>query len=118
MLTAEVVIIGGGCIGTSTAYHLAVMGCTDVLLIEAGALGGGSTSKAAGGIRLQHADELNVMLAQRPLTEFAHFEDLTGVPIDFRQVGYLFLLSSISDLCAFRRAVGAATGPRYQQRSH
>ncbi|MEU7894028.1 FAD-dependent oxidoreductase [Nonomuraea sp. NPDC049152] len=107
MRSAEVVIIGGGCVGTSTAHHLIARGCKDVVLLEAETLGAGSTSKAAGGIRLQHADELNARMVQRSLAEFLRFEELTGVPIGFKQVGYLFLLSSEEDVDAFRRAVTA-----------
>lgn len=103
--TADVVIIGGGCVGTSVAYHLAVLGCPGVILLEAGTLGGGSTGKAAGGIRVQHSDELNAALVQRSLTEFTRFTELTGTPIDFKQVGYLFVISSPEDLATFRAAV-------------
>lgn len=105
MATADAVIVGGGCVGTSVAYHLTALGCTDVIVLEAGTLGGGSTSKAAGGIRLQHADELNVRIVQRSLSEFTRFEDLTGVPIGLRQVGYLFLLDTAEHLETFRQAV-------------
>lgn len=115
MTAVDVVIIGGGCVGTSTAFHLAKAGCTDVLLIEAAALASGSTSKAAGGIRMQHGDQLNVELAYRSLTEFENFELLTGATIDFHQVGYLFLLDSEDDLAMLRasaemqRALGIPT---------
>ncbi|MBO0874551.1 MAG: FAD-binding oxidoreductase [Pseudonocardia sp.] len=105
MLTTDVVIIGGGCVGTSVAFHLAEMGCTDVVLLESGTLGGGSTSKAAGGIRLQHSDALNARIVQRSLGEFTSFPELTGEAIDFKQVGYLFLLDSRGHLAAFRDAV-------------
>lgn len=104
MPTADAVIIGGGCVGTSVLYHLAVLGCTDVLLLEADALGSGATSKSAGGIRIQHDDELNSQIALRSLAEFTAFEELTGTPIDFRQVGYLFLLDNEPDLASFTRA--------------
>ncbi|MDQ2797032.1 MAG: FAD-binding oxidoreductase, partial [Actinomycetota bacterium] len=104
MTTCEVVVIGGGCVGASVAYHLAEAGCTDVILVEAASLGSGSTSKAAGGIRLQHADVLNTLLAQRSLREFTNFEELTGGSIFFKQVGYLFLLDSEPDLEMFRIA--------------
>ncbi|MEJ3657973.1 FAD-binding oxidoreductase [Actinomycetes bacterium KLBMP 9759] len=109
MRTADVVIIGGGCIGTSVAFHLTQMGCTDVVLLELGALGGGSTAKAAGGIRQQHGDPLNARIVQRSLGEFTQFAELTGVPIGFRQVGYLFLLDTDPDMQAFEEAV------RFQQ---
>ncbi|MEO6509993.1 MAG: FAD-binding oxidoreductase, partial [Nocardioides sp.] len=104
MRSVDAVVIGGGCVGTSVLHHLALQGCTDTLLLEAGALGGGSTSKAAGGIRMQHDDELNTRLALRSLDEFTRFEELTGTPIDFHQVGYLFLLDNDRDLQSFRRA--------------
>lgn len=104
------VIIGGGCVGTSVAFHLAEMGCTGVVLLESGTLGGGSTSKAAGGIRLQHSDALNARIVQRSLDEFTSFTELTGEAIDFRQVGYLFLLGSHGDLASFRDAVAVQRG--------
>ena len=115
MRVADAVIIGGGCVGTSTLYHLAALGMTDVVLLEADSLGSGSTSKAAGGIRLQHGDEVNTRLALRSLPEFLTFEDMTGVPIDFKQVGYLFLLDNAADLASFtaaaerQRALGIPT---------
>jgi sarcosine oxidase subunit beta len=104
MVSCDVVVVGGGCIGTSVAYHLAEAGCTDVVLLEANTLGSGSTSKAAGGIRMQHGDSLNTQLAHRSLAEFTRFEELTGSEIFFHQVGYLFLLDSQLDLDLFRAA--------------
>jgi sarcosine oxidase subunit beta len=104
-LAVDAVILGGGCIGTSVAYHLAEAGFTDVTLLEANTLASGSTSKAAGGIRLQHADPLNVRLAQRSLAELVAFEELTGTDVSLRQVGYLFLISSRSDLAMFDRSM-------------
>ena len=107
MRTADAVIIGGGCVGTSALYHLAVLGLSDVVLLEADSLGSGSTSKAAGGIRVQHDDVVNTRLALRSLTEFTRFEELTGASIDFKQVGYLFLLDNERDLSSFTRAAAA-----------
>jgi sarcosine oxidase subunit beta len=91
--------------GTSTAYHLAELGVTDVVLCERATLGSGSTSKAAGGIRAQFADELNIRIALLSLVEFRNFEERLGVDIDFRQTGYLFLLDSDEDVARFRQAV-------------
>jgi glycine/D-amino acid oxidase-like deaminating enzyme len=91
--------------GTSTAYHLAELGVTDVVLCERATLGSGSTSKAAGGIRAQFADELNIRIALLSLVEFRNFEERFGVDIDFRQTGYLFLLDSDEDVARFREAV-------------
>src|SRR6478736_8060032 len=93
----QVVVIGGGCVGASVAYHLAVAGCIDVVLLESDLLASGSTGKAAGGIRMQHGDPLNTRLAHRSLAEFDRFAELTGTDIGFRQVGYLFLLDNERD---------------------
>jgi len=103
--SAEVVIIGGGAMGASAAYHLTELGVTDVVLVERETLGSGSTSKAAGGIRTQFADELNIRIALRSLAEFESFEERLGVDIDFRQNGYLFLLDSPEDVRLFRSAL-------------
>ena len=101
MESAEVVIVGGGCVGASTLFHLAQLGCTDAILVEQEALAAGSTSKAAGGIRLQHGEELNTRIAQRSLAEFMDFETITGEPIFFHQVGYLICFDDPGDLAEF-----------------
>ena len=91
--------------GTSTAHHLAELGVTDVVLCERNTLGSGSTSKAAGGIRAQFTDELNIRIALLSLVEFRNFKERFGVDIDFREVGYLFLLDSDEDVRRFGQAV-------------
>jgi sarcosine oxidase subunit beta len=70
---ARVVIVGGGVIGVSAAFHLAEAGVTDVLLLEADALGSGSSSKAAGGVRAQFSDRVNIELGQRSLEALGRF---------------------------------------------
>jgi sarcosine oxidase subunit beta len=60
--TAEVVVIGGGAIGTSIAFHLAAAGVPDVVLLERDELGQGSTCKAAGGVGAQFSDRINIEL--------------------------------------------------------
>ncbi|NEA35052.1 FAD-binding oxidoreductase [Streptomyces sp. SID13031] len=92
--SAAVVIVGGGVMGTSIAFHLAEAGVTDVLLLERNELGSGSTSKAAGGVRANFSDELNIALGARSLEAFARFGERPGQEIDLHRVGYLFLLSS------------------------
>jgi sarcosine oxidase, subunit beta len=101
----RVVIIGGGVIGVSIAFHLAEAGVRDVLLLERDALGAGSTCRAAGGVRAQFSDELNIALGARSLAAFTRFHDRPGQDIDLRQVGYLFLLSTPDDVAAFERDV-------------
>src|SRR6266508_2765824 len=99
--SAEVVVVGGGAVGASTALNLARRGVTDVVVLERATLASGSTGKSAGGIRLQFADELNIRIALRSLAAFEEIREL----IDLRQVGYLFLLSSSDELVAFRAAL-------------
>jgi sarcosine oxidase subunit beta len=99
------VIIGGGVIGASIAFHLAEAGVPDVLLLDRAALGSGSTSKAAGGVRAQFSDELNIQLGARSLEAFTRFGTRPGQEIDLHQVGYLFLLSEPEHVTAFERDV-------------
>lgn len=102
---AGVVIVGGGVIGTSVAFHLAEAGVPDVLLLERDSLASGSTSKAAGGVRAQFSDEVNIALGARSLAAFAGFGTRPGQEIDLRRVGYLFLLSTDSEVAAFEQSV-------------
>ena len=101
---ADVVIVGGGVMGTSAAFHLAEAGA-DVLLLERDALASGSTSKAAGGVRAQFSDPLNIAIALRSIRAFERFAERPGAEIDLRQVGYLFLLDRPEDVAAFEAAV-------------
>ena len=102
---ASVVIIGGGVMGVSTAYHLAQAGVCDVVLIEKGELGSGSTCKSAGGVRAQFSDEVNIELGARSLRTFETFDATFDQPIDLHQVGYLFLLEKPQDVEAFERNI-------------
>ena len=88
---AEVIIIGGGVMGTSTAYHLARLGCRDVVLLEKDQLASGSTGLSVGGIRQQFSTEANIRICQESVKVFERFEEEFETEIDFRQHGYLFL---------------------------
>jgi sarcosine oxidase subunit beta len=101
---AEVVVVGGGVVGTSAAFHLAEAG-VDVLLLERNELASGSTSRAAGGVRAQFSDPLNIALGLRSLEAFARFPERPGAEIDLKRVGYLFLLDREEDVPAFERGV-------------
>jgi len=103
--SASVVVIGGGVMGLSTAFHLASRGVRDVVLLDKGGLGSGSTSKAAGGVRAQFSDPVNVALGARSLETFCNFPALFGQEIDLHQVGYLFLLSTPESVAAFETNV-------------
>ena len=96
--SASVVIIGGGVIGTSCAFHLAEAGVRDVVLLERGQLGSGSSSRAAGGVRAQFSDEINILLGQRSLEAFAEFGRRPGWDIGLHRVGYLFVLTREEDV--------------------
>ncbi|MEU0091637.1 FAD-binding oxidoreductase [Kribbella sp. NPDC006257] len=101
---ADVVIVGGGVMGTSIAFHLAEAGVRRVVLLEQHQLGSGSTSKAAGGVRANFSDELNIALGARSLEAFARFEERPGQAIDLHSVGYLFLLSTVDQLALFEES--------------
>ncbi|MEV7031361.1 FAD-binding oxidoreductase [Streptomyces sp. NPDC093272] len=104
-LRAEAVIIGGGVMGTSIAHHLTSAGVRDVVLVERDELAAGSTSKAAGGVRAQFSDELNIQLGARSLEAFARFGEEIGYDIGLRRVGYLFLLSTPGEVASFEAGV-------------
>jgi sarcosine oxidase subunit beta len=109
--TASVVIIGGGCMGASVAYHLARRGLTDVVLLEREPmLATGSTGRNAGGVRHQFSNEANIRLSIESIRLFERFEEEVGSPIDFHQDGYLFLLSSDASVETFRRNVALQRG--------
>ena len=102
--SADAVIIGGGVIGTSAAFHLAEAG-VEVVLVERAGLGSGSSSRAAGGVRTQFSDVLNIEIARRSLAAFRDFGRRPGWEIDLREVGYLFVLDRAADLAQFERSV-------------
>jgi sarcosine oxidase subunit beta len=106
---AEVVVVGGGATGTSIAFHLAEAG-VDVCLLERDSLSSGSTSRAAGGIRTQFSDPLNIAIGLRSVEAFSRFAERPGGEIDFHQVGYLFLLDREEDVEAFEQSVAVQNG--------
>ncbi len=105
MTEADIVIIGAGAVGCSIAYHLAAMGCRNVLVLDKDRIGEGSTAKCAGGIRQQFSTETNIRLSMESVRFFEHFEEITGHPADFRQHGYLMLATTESCLETFRQNV-------------
>ncbi len=104
--TASAVIIGGGVMGASIAYHLAKAGLHDVVLLERESFfGQGASGRNAGGIRYQFSTEINVRLSQLSLPMLDAFEEETGQAIDVRRCGYLFLLTDETDRASFQQSV-------------
>jgi sarcosine oxidase subunit beta len=104
--SADVVIVGGGCMGASVAYHLTRRGITDIVLVEREPmLGAGSTGRNAGGVRHQFSNAANIRLSIESIALMERFADEVGSPIDFHQDGYLFLLSTPSSVETFRANV-------------
>ena len=100
--TASVVVIGGGVVGCSIAYHLARRGQRDVVVLEREAVGSGTTSKAAGGIRSQFPTETEIRFSLEAIGVFERFAEEFGVDIGYRRIGYLFLISDPADLAGYR----------------
>jgi len=111
--TADVVIIGGGIVGSSVAYHLTEMGCRNVLIVEREAQQGlGSTAKSAGGVRAQFATPVNIEMSRYAIDFFSRFEELTGHTAQYRPHGYLFIATRQAhlDYLAANRKIQAAHG--------
>jgi sarcosine oxidase subunit beta len=104
---SRIAVIGAGAIGASVAYHLALLGARDVVLVDRGDIAGGATAKAMGGVRQQFSTAAEVILARESIR---FFEEL-GRPY-FHQVGYLFLAATDGGLEALesRRELQAGLG--------
>ena len=101
--TADIVIIGAGIVGCSIAYHLALQRAGSIVVLERELVCSGATGKSAGGIRQQFATEVNLRLSLASLKMFHTMKDELGVDPEFREVGYLFMASTPSELEMFRR---------------
>jgi sarcosine oxidase subunit beta len=101
MESADVVIAGGGISGCALAYQLAKRK-VDVVLLERETLGSQSTGKCAGGVRQQFSTEANVRVQRMSVKMLQSFEQETGHPADFRQIGYLFVFTQPQQVEDFR----------------
>jgi sarcosine oxidase subunit beta len=108
--TADIVIIGGGVMGTSIAFHLAEAGVQNIVVVENGELGSGSSAKPIGGVRAQFSDPLNIELGSRSLRAYAEFPHRPGADIRLDSVGYLFLLTSAQQAAEFEDSVRIQNG--------
>jgi sarcosine oxidase, subunit beta len=104
MRTAEIVIIGGGIVGSSIAYHLTAAGGNGVLVMEReSAQGKGSTGKSMGGVRAQFSTAVNIQMALYSIPFYASFDERLGHPCGYRAQGYLFCATSDQQMQYLRR---------------
>src|ERR1700744_1391135 len=88
--SADVVIVGGGIVGSSIAFHLTAAGCRNVVVLEREThQGKGSTGKSMGGVRAQFSTPINVHMSLHSIPVFKSFEEITGHPSGYRPQGYL-----------------------------
>jgi len=106
---ADALIVGGGVVGASIAYHLTLLGKRPVVF-EKGLLGSGNTGRSAGGIRAQFTTEVNIKLSLYSIAFFERFQEILGADAEFHQVGYLFLAVTPEHLRHFQERV------RFQRR--
>jgi sarcosine oxidase subunit beta len=103
MQTADVVIVGGGIVGSSIAYHLTASGCRSVLVIEReSAQGKGSTGKSMGGVRAQFSTPVSIQMSLYSIPFYASFEERLGNPCDYRPQGYLFCATTDQQMAYLR----------------
>lgn len=104
--TADIVIIGGGVMGASAAYHLAKRGAKNIILLEKEEFfGTGATGRCAGGVRYQFSTEINVKLSQESLPMIEHFKEETGQDVNYIQCGYLLVATNEKDATTFKHNV-------------
>ena len=103
--TASAVVIGGGVVGCSIAYNLARRGLADVVVVERETVGSGTTSKAAGGIRVQFPTETEIRFSLEAIRVFERFQDEFGVDPGYKKIGYLFLVSDQKQLAGFEKRI-------------
>ena len=104
--TADIVIIGGGVMGASAAFHLAKRGMKNVVLLEKEAFfGTGATGRCAGGVRYQFSTEINVRLSLASLPMIECFKEEIGQDVNYRHCGYLLIATNQNDATAFKHTV-------------
>lgn len=101
--TADILIIGGGVMGASAAYHLAKRGVKDILLLEKEShFGTGATGRCAGGVRYQFSTEINVTLSIHSLPMIENFKEEIGQDPGYHKYGYLLVATNENEVKEFR----------------
>ncbi len=105
---AHIVIIGGGVIGTSVAYHLTKLACTDIVLLEQGQLSSGTTWHAAGLVGQLRASESGTRLVQYSTQLYAELENETGLSAGYKQCGGVTVARTEDRMVQLRRTAANA----------
>src|SRR5262245_37375740 len=92
-VNCDIIIVGGGVMGTSIAWHLAKRRAGRVMLLEKSFLGAGSSGKSGAIIRQHYSNRLTASMAQKSLRVFEHFEDVVGGPPIFTRTGLIVVVN-------------------------
>ena len=107
--SAETVIIGGGVMGCSILYSLAIRGMTDALLLERDVLGSGSTGRSSSAIRMHYSTEVHARMAWESFKVFRDFSEVVGGECGYTRTGHL-IMAGESDADTFRANVAMQQG--------
>jgi sarcosine oxidase, subunit beta len=104
--TADIVIIGGGVMGASAAYHLAQRGFKNIVLLEKERyFGTGATGRCAGGVRYQFSTEINIKLSLASLPMIEQFKEEIGQDVNYHQCGYLLVATTEQEVNKFKHNI-------------
>lgn len=103
----NVLIIGGGISGTSIAYHLALKGIQDIVVVDKSYFNSGDTGRCGAGVRQQWGTKTNCLLGQRSIAFFEQAQTLLQYPddLEFKQEGYLILATTPEECTQFEKNV-------------